>query len=150
MSFEYIIEKDNTSKTLSKENESNLVKMITDNFKTFNDKRSVNLDKANTLIDEIFFKKSFINKSSDKNTNWKSKIKMCKVFMLYQTLKAFIWRNVYSNVNSMFDVSGENQDSDNDSNKQKAMLVDILELLDCNGLDSVTELTIEEWRNLTK
>ena len=127
MSFEYIIEKDNTSKTLSKENENSLVKMISDDFKTFNDKRSTSLDKANTLIDEIFFKKSFINKSSDKNTNWKSKIKMCKVFMLYQTLKAFIWRNVYSNVNSMFDVSGENQDSDNDSNKQKAMLVDILE-----------------------
>ena len=30
------------------------------------------------------------------------------------------------------------------------ILVDILDLLDCNGLDSVTELTIEEWRNLTK
>ena len=30
------------------------------------------------------------------------------------------------------------------------MLADILDLLDCNGLDSVTELTIEEWRNLTK
>ena len=30
------------------------------------------------------------------------------------------------------------------------MLVDILDLLDCNGLDSVTELIIEEWRNLVK
>lgn len=30
------------------------------------------------------------------------------------------------------------------------ILVDILDLLDCNGLDGVTELTIEEWRNLTK
>lgn len=30
------------------------------------------------------------------------------------------------------------------------ILVGILDLLDCNGLDSVTELTIEEWRNLTK
>ena len=30
------------------------------------------------------------------------------------------------------------------------ILVDILDLLDCNGLDSVTELTMEEWRNLTK
>ena len=29
-------------------------------------------------------------------------------------------------------------------------LSDILDLLDCNGLDSVTELTIEEWRNLVK
>lgn len=30
------------------------------------------------------------------------------------------------------------------------ILADILDLLDCNGLDSVTELTMEEWRNLTK
>ena len=29
-------------------------------------------------------------------------------------------------------------------------LVDILDLLDCNGLDSVTELTQEEWNNLVK
>ena len=50
--------------------------------------------------------------------------------MFYQTLKAFIWRNTYANVNSMFDVSGENHDSNNASNKQKAMLVDILEKMD--------------------
>ena len=30
------------------------------------------------------------------------------------------------------------------------MLSDILDLLDCNGLGGVTELTIEEWRNLVK
>lgn len=30
------------------------------------------------------------------------------------------------------------------------ILTDILDLLDCNGLDSVTQLTMEEWRNLTK
>lgn len=30
------------------------------------------------------------------------------------------------------------------------LLADILDLLDCNGLDSVTELTMEEWRNLVK
>ena len=30
------------------------------------------------------------------------------------------------------------------------MLADILDLLDCNGLDNVTELTMEEWRNLVK
>lgn len=30
------------------------------------------------------------------------------------------------------------------------VLVDILDLLDCNGLYSVTELTQEEWNNLVK
>ena len=127
MSFEYLIQKENSIKKLSKGDENSLVKSITENFKTYNEKRSQNLQNSNALIDEIFFKNKFVTNSSDKNTNWKSKIKMCKLFMFYQTLKAFIWRNVYSNVNSMFDVSGENQDSDNFSNKQKAMLVDILE-----------------------
>ena len=30
------------------------------------------------------------------------------------------------------------------------ILADILDLLNCNGLDNVTELTMEEWRNLIK
>ena len=127
MSFEYLIEKENSTKKLSKGDENSLVKSITEDFKIYNEKRNQNLQNSNALIDEIFFKNKVATNSSDKNTNWKSKIKMCKLFMFYQTLKAFIWRNVYSNVNSMFDVSGENQDSDNSSNKQKAMLVDILE-----------------------
>lgn len=29
-------------------------------------------------------------------------------------------------------------------------LVDILELLDCNGLEEVTDLTIEEWESLVR
>lgn len=127
MSFEYIIEKDNSLKELSKSDEIEIVKNVSENFVRFNNKRSSNLDKSNALINEIFFKNNLSQKNSDKNISWKSKIKMCKLFMFYQTLKAFIWRNVYSNVNAMFDVSGENHDSDNSSNKQKAMLVDILE-----------------------
>lgn len=130
MSFEYLIEEENNIKKLSQADENELVKKIVEDYKTFNDKRADNLQKSNNLIDEIFFKSKSINNSKDKNTNWKSKIKMCKLFMFYQTLKAFIWRNVYSNVNSMFDVSGENHDSDNAANKQKAMLVDILEKMD--------------------
>lgn len=30
------------------------------------------------------------------------------------------------------------------------ILADILDLLDCNGLEDVTELTFEEWQNLIK
>ena len=64
---------------------------------------------------------------NDKYESWKTKVKMCKTYMFYQVLKAFIWKNVYANTNSMFDVSGENQESDNDSNKQKAALVNIFD-----------------------
>ena len=126
MSFEYIIEKDNSTKKLNPSEEANLVKRISSKFVSLNSARSKNLEMASDLANEIFFKNDF-KSISDKTQKWKAKIKMCKTFMFYQTLKAFIWRNTYANVNSMFDVSGENHDSNNASNKQKAMLVDIFE-----------------------
>ncbi len=129
MSFEYIINPENEVKKLSKEEEENMIKSISSDFTEWNSERSENLEMAQRLSDEIFFKNEFIP-SGDKTQRWKSKIKMCKTFMFYQTLKSYIWRNTYANVNSMFDVSGENHDSDNASNKQKAMLVDIMEKMD--------------------
>ena len=126
MTFEYIINKEDEIKTLSKEEEENLIKNISSKFVEWNRERVSNLQMAQKLSDEIFFKNEYIP-SGDKTQRWKSKIKMCKTFMFYQTLKSYIWRNTYANVNSMFDVSGETHDSNNASNKQKAMLVDILE-----------------------
>ena len=129
MSFEYIIEKDNSSVELTKEQEGLLVKNISSSFSSLNSERAKNLEMASNLANEIFFKNDF-KSLTDKTKKWKAKVKMCKTFMFYQTLKAFIWRNTYANVNSMFDVSGENHDSNNMSNKQKAMLVDIFEKMD--------------------
>ena len=126
MSFEYIINQDEKIKKLTQEEKEQLVSNISSKFVTLNSERSENLEMASNLANEIFFKNDF-KSLTDKNQKWKAKIKMCKTFMFYQTLKAFIWRNTYANVNSMFDVSGENHDSNNASNKQKAMLVDILE-----------------------
>lgn len=129
MSFEYIIEKDSSTKKLTKEEEVKLVKDISSTFVELNSKRLSNLKMASDLANEIFFKNDF-KSLTNKTQKWKAKVKMCKTFMFYQTLKAFIWRNTYANVNSMFDVSGENRDSNNMSNKQKAMLVDIFEKMD--------------------
>ena len=129
MSFEYIIAKDDSKKQLNEEEKNTLVKNISTPFANLNSQRSSNLEMASNLANEIFFKNDF-KYLRDKNKKWKAKIKMCKTFMFYQTLKAFIWRNTYANVSSMFDVSGENHDSNNMSNKQKAMLVDIFEKMD--------------------
>lgn len=128
MSFDYIIERCNEKETLTKEQEEQLVKNISAEFVRYNSEHQKSLEMASKLANEIFFKNDF--KSSDKTKKWKSKIKMCKTYMFYQTLKAYIWRNTYANINSMFDVSGENHDSNNKSNKQKAMLVDIFEKMD--------------------
>lgn len=128
MTFEVTEEKLN-DKFNDKQKQSEIVEKVVSDYTRYDDARTTNLSQSNSLIDEIFFKKTMTD-STDKNENWKSKVRMCKCFMFYQTLKAFIWRNIYSNINNMFDVSGENHESDNNSNKQKAVLVDILEKMD--------------------
>lgn len=125
MTFELTVQNLN-DKFNNKQQKSEIVEKIVADYTRYDEARATNLSQSNSLIDEIFFKKTTSN-SSDKNEDWKSKVRMCKCFMFYQTLKAFIWRNIYSNINNMFDVSGENHESDNNSNKQKAVLVDILE-----------------------
>lgn len=128
MSFDVSVKKLNED-GLSASQKSEIVSKIVSDYTRYDDNRATNLSQSHSVIDEIFFKKSF-NNSSDKNEDWKSKVRMCKCFMFYQTLKAFIWRNIYSNVNNMFDVSGENHEANNNSNKQKAVLVDMLEKMD--------------------
>lgn len=128
MSFEYITDKDNKVHKMSNDEVKNLAKRISSDFQNYNSRRQQNLDQAEALIQEIFFKKSITPVDPEnKYEAWKTKVRMCKTYMFYQVLKAFIWKNVYANTNSMFDVAGENQESDNDSNKQKAALVDIFE-----------------------
>lgn len=128
MTFEYIIEKENKTHKMSKDEVKQLAERISSDFENYNSRRRQNLNQSEELIDEIFFKKSFKTVDpKDKYNNWKTKVRMCKTYMFYQVLKAFIWKNVYANTSSMFDVAGENQESDNDSNKQKAVLVDKFE-----------------------
>ena len=86
MSFEYIIEKDNLSVELTKEQEGLLVKNISSSFSSLNSERAKNLEMASSLANEIFFKNDF-KSLSDKTKKWKAKVKMCKTFMFYQTLK---------------------------------------------------------------
>ena len=127
MSFEYFLLNDKKSKKLSDDEQNKVISKIVDDFLQYDKNRSDFLSKAKSLSDAIFFKNTSVPSGKD---SWKAKVKMCKLFMFYQTLKAYIWKNVYSNVASMFDVSGENNISNNDSNKQKAALVDIFEKMD--------------------
>jgi hypothetical protein len=130
MSFEYIVDK--ASKKLSKEDIDYITKSVVEDFDTFNENRRQNLDMAEALSNEIFFKKAYkiANSKASKEEAWKTKVNMAKTYMFYQVLKSYIWKNTYSNTNSMFDVSGENQEADNDSNKQKAALVDCFEKME--------------------
>ena len=56
MSFDYIIEKDDSKKQLNKEEENLLVKTISKTFTNLNSQRCSNLEMASNLANEIFFK----------------------------------------------------------------------------------------------
>lgn len=127
--MEYIVEKTQKVKKLGQEDKDSLAKKIVEDFKSYDNARSAQLEKAKRLSDEIFFK-NVAKEEADTTKQWKSRLKMGKTFMLYQILKAFVWKNTYANTNSMFDVSGENLEADNNSNKQKTMLVDCLEKME--------------------
>lgn len=127
--MEYIREKDQKKVKLDKEAKSALANQISDDFRTFDNARNPQLEKAHKLLDEIYFKNN-IQTNKNKSKSWKSTLKTRKLFMYSQILKAFIWKNTYANTNGMFDVSGESLEADNNSNKQKTMLVGIMEGMD--------------------
>ena len=157
MSFEFTYQKDDKQMSLNEAQQKQVVDTINSNFKKWDNLRYSNLAKSNKLINEIFFKskKSFHSKED----SWKSNVKMGKAYMLFQTQKAVIWKNIYSNVNAMFDVSGENQDADNNSNKQKAMLVDVFNKMELSKrLDKIIDnslfygelIAFVSWKKLVK
>ena len=125
--FEYIVDKNKTKKL---NDEDAVVKLITSRWDNWNSARSSSLKKAEELKEEIYFLKAKKEQDDNPYTNWKSNARMCKCYMFYQTLKAFIWKNVYANPNSMFDVAGENLESDNNSTKQKVNICNILDKME--------------------
>lgn len=127
--MEYIVEKTQKVKKLSSEDKEDIAQKICSDFKTYDNARADQLEKAKKISDEVFFK-HVDTKNTEKAKAWRASIKLCKTFMFYQILKAFIWKNTYANPASMFDVSGENLEADNNSNKQKSALVDIIEKME--------------------
>lgn len=140
--MEYITVKDQKTKKLNEDDKLEITNKIVSDFKTYDDSRNIQIEQAKKLKKEIFFKNR-INVSQDKKKSWKSSLKLRKIFMYNQILKAFIWKNVYSNTNSMFDVSGESIEADDNSNKQKTMLVDILEKMKySNTCDKIIDYSL--------
>lgn len=127
--MEYIVDKTQKVKKLSLEDKEDIAQKICSDFKAYDLARVSQIEKAQLLSNEIFFR-NVARVEKDKEKQWKSLVKCCKVFMFYQIFKAFIWKNTYANPASMFDVSGETLEADNDSNKQKSALVDIIEKMD--------------------
>lgn len=120
--FEYINEIDNKNLKLSQEQKVRVAEHIGELFKSWDEARSKQKNIADLLRPEIYLdkrKKSY----QDKDDDWKSDIHLNKIYSLFQTQQAYIWENLYSNVENLFDVEGLDEISSQTANLQKEKLV---------------------------
>lgn len=123
MSFEFLVEKETASRKLNDSQVNNVVHEIADMWQNWDSARSKQKEIADKLRPEIYLD---TRESKDKGEdNWKSDVHLNKIYSLFQTQQAYIWDNIYSNVENMFDVQGKDELSDNNAKAQKSNLVNI-------------------------
>ncbi len=124
--------------------ESHLVDRITRKFDNYESTRSSQISDLAAVRNAIYEIKSPVRGA------WDSRVDLPNMYELAQTLKAHITQNVYSHPETMFDVSGTDQESQAFANKQKAMLVKTFEEMDfeselekiVNGIVEAGEATL--------
>jgi hypothetical protein len=110
--MEYIIQLEDTTKKLNKSDQDFISKNISELWEKKDAERKKQLDDIKTLEDRIFPKKK------DKNKKYTSH----EMFEMYFTFKAALWENLYSTVDGLYDVKGQDQKSKDNANIQKANL----------------------------
>lgn len=115
------IETNDLTITINEIQENFLVDKVSKKFDNYENIRS------SQLADLSAVKNAIYESSSPTNMSWGEKIELPNVYELAQTLKAHISQNIYSHPETMFDVAGTDERSQEFANKQKAMLVKTFE-----------------------
>lgn len=132
------IETEDLTQKITPEQESSLVRDITNKYDKYNDLRISQLDDIRIMRNTIY------NSDIPKVNGWDNKISLPDIYELAQTLKSHISDNLYSHPEAMFDVSGATPDSQEFANRQKSMLVNTFEQMKLEDeiekvIDSIVE-----------
>lgn len=158
--FEIINYQDQSKRTLSVHETDSVCDKIVSMFNDFDQIRSLQLTIYDRLKPEIYLE----DQSGDlfeknKDNAWKSAIKLRKIHSLFQTHQAYLWENIYSSPESMFDVVGTDEESNKTAVSQKAALTDALHKMKVSSaidraleyLDSTGEMCFfVSWKRITK
>lgn len=121
--FEFLVEKETEARKLSEAEASRVAADVGDLWKDWDEARSKQKAIAEKLRPEIYLDD---RPAKDRGEgNWKSDVHLNKIYSLSQTQQAFIWDNIYSNNEKLFDVAGKDDDSGELASLQKANLVNI-------------------------
>lgn len=136
--FEYIMEKDHSDRSLKEEEKQKIITDIAGLYESWDDLRQKQKNIADLLRTEIYLdKREKKNKGDDL---WKSDVHLNKIYSLFQTQQAYIWDNIYSNIENLFDVEGTDEASAKMANLQKKKLVDTFSHI---GIQRKLDLAIE-------
>ena len=121
--FEFLVEKETEARKLSEAEASRVAADVGDLWKDWDEARSKQKAIAEKLRPEIYLDDRPAKERGE--GNWKSDVHLNKIYSLSQTQQAFIWDNIYSNNEKLFDVAGKDDDSGELARLQKATLVNI-------------------------
>lgn len=108
--FEFLVEKETEARKLSEAEASRVAADVGDLWKDWDEARSKQKAIAEKLRPEIYLDD---RPAKDRGEgNWKSDVHLNKIYSLSQTQQAFIWDNIYSNNEKLFDVAGMTEVAD--------------------------------------
>ena len=84
-------------------------------------------DRTSQKSDNRLLSYAIYNSDIPRINSWDSTIQLPEIYELAQTLKSHIVQNLYSHPDGMFDVSGNDFESQKHANQQKSMLVSVFE-----------------------
>ena len=101
-------------------------------------------DRTSQKSDNRLLSYAIYNSDIPRINSWDSTIQLPEIYELAQTLKSHIVQNLYSHPDGMFDVSGNDFESQKHANQQKSMLVSIFEKMKIeNEMEKIIDSVVE-------
>ena len=113
------IEKESKFKKLKESQRDELAAQISAWWGEFHEKRSTQISVAQELQSMIYLNQPDRNKTKA----WKSNIKENKIYTTKDSMKSVMWKEIWSNEEQMFDVTGTSKDTEEMAEKQKEAIV---------------------------
>ena len=151
------IEKESKFKKLNKSQRDEFAGYISQMWNDFHEKRGTQIDTALKLQKLLSLNQADRNK--DKGDEWKSNIKENKIYTTWDSMKSVMWKEIWSNEEQMFDVTGTSKETEEMAEAQKEAIVYALKKM-CAGVqfDRATDYWAEygefiyktDWKKVSK
>ena len=113
------IEKESKFKKLNPSEKEELAALISNLWGDFHNKRTSQLSVAMRIQKLIAMNQE--NRNSKKK--WKANIKENKIYTTWDSMKSVMWKEIWSNEEQMFDVTGTSKDTEEMAERQKEAIV---------------------------